>query len=545
MLKKLNLYYIIILISVAFIVLLTIQLYQANELYNQTKAEFDTHISNILNKVSIRHEKVDDYKRYSNFFTQDFGKQYRLALKQEFQNIHPVQEQVSIRDTFITSNGKKKKYLYITGRSYDSLTDVTAKHSILARDISEMGHLVQLGQLDDIEDSTALGDQIGKRVISNLFRKSKYINEMMVNAFRSSDFLDPHQRVDLAFLDSMIYHTFEVEELNQNYSYAITDKNNDIVGFPAETDRYNKKLKLNKSYTVKLFPGNIFDDPIFLHVYFHDKQAALIQEMWPTLLVSFLLIVLIVVSFYVMFQTILKQRKLATLKNDFISNMTHEFKTPISTISLACEAMSDKDMIDEKQLAILNPYVKMITDENKRLSSLVERILQSAILDRGELRLRKEKLEINEIVAKVVHKSKIRVPQGKGSINFTPVTGLHYVEGDPVHTSNIITNLIDNAIKYSKEQIEIKVSTELTSEGIKVVVEDTGIGIKKEHIDKIFDKLYRVPTGNVHDVKGFGLGLSYVKAIVDLQEWDITVKSKFGKGTTFELHILKENKDGK
>ena len=538
MLRKLSLYYILILISVAFLVLLTIQLYQARELYHQTKLEFETHIDNVLNKVSIRHEKADDFKRYSNFFSKDFGQQYRLALKQEFQNIHPVQEQVSIRDTFIDVQGQKTKYLFITGESYDSLTDVKAKHSILARDITEMGHLVQLGQLRDDNDTTAWGDQIGKRVISNLFRKSKYINEMMVNAFRSSDFLEPYQRIDLAFLDSIIHYTFQTDNLFQKYRYVITDEESKIIEFPALTQKYDTTIKIDKAYHVKLFPGNIFDDPLFLHVYFPDKQAALFQEMWPTLTVSLLLIVLIVISFYVMLQTILKQRKLAAMKNDFISNMTHEFKTPISTISLACEAMGDKDMMDEHQLEIVSPYVKMISDENKRLSGLVERILQSAILDRGELRLRKERLEINEIVSKVVHKAKIRVPKGKGSISFEPVAGLHYFIGDPVHTANIITNLIDNAIKYSKEEIDIKVYTEKADDGIKVVVKDNGIGIKKEHLEKIFDKLYRVPTGNVHDVKGFGLGLSYVKAIVKLHGWSINVVSKFGKGSTFELYII-------
>ena len=250
-----------------------------------------------------------------------------------------------------------------------------------------------------------------------------------------------------------------------------------------------------------------------------------------------MLIALVVISFYVMFKTIIGQRRLAEVKNDFISNMTHEFKTPISTISLACEAMNDQDMT-KSDAQNVSPYVKMIEEENNRLGVLVEQILKSAVLDKGELKLKNEPLELNEIVSKAVHKSKIRVPEGKGEIILEQATGLLEFTGDPVNTSNLISNLVDNAIKYSKEQIDITVTTRKLENGdYQVEVSDRGIGIKNEHLDKIFDKLYRVPTGNIHNVKGFGLGLSYVKAIADMENWKINVKSKFGEGSTFTLTI--------
>ncbi|MCC5924634.1 MAG: HAMP domain-containing histidine kinase, partial [Crocinitomicaceae bacterium] len=246
----------------------------------------------------------------------------------------------------------------------------------------------------------------------------------------------------------------------------------------------------------------------------------------------------------VMFRTILGQRRLAEAKNDFISNMTHEFKTPISTISLACEALGDNDMIKEAQRDTIAPFVKMIGQENKRLESLVERILQSASLEKGKLKIKYEELELNEIVSLVAQKARMRVPSNKGRINLQLAPGFLYFKGDPVHTMNLVSNLVDNAIKYSKDHVDISLTTFKKYNQIHLVVSDKGIGIKKEYLDKIFDKLYRVPTGNVHDVKGFGLGLSYVKSIAEACGWEIQVQSKWNFGSDFTL-IIRDKQDKK
>ncbi len=542
--RKISITNIIYLTSTALLVLVGLQLYHAGQLYEQKSEEFNTHIDNVLSKVAIRHEKASDLQRYTSFFNKDFGGQYKKALKQEFQNLVPVRESVSITDTTIYEDGEARKYLHITGESYDSLTEVSAKHSVLARDISEIGTLIKTGQKKrKNEDSTDLAYQLDKRVLTSLFKKSKYINELMVNTFRSTNFLNPSQRINLAFLDSMIAKTFETESLKTTYNYSITDQNNKIIEFPSYTDKYKRTIDTSNTKQVRLFPGNIFDEPLLLHVSFPKRNTVLFREMWLTLTVSVLLVVLVVISFYVMFRTILSQRRLAEVKNDFISNMTHEFKTPISTISLACEAMNDQDMTSDDVKAV-SPYISMIEEENKRLGLLVEQILKSAVIDKGELQLKQEQLELNEIVAQAVKKSKIRIPEGKGGIVLEQATGLLHFTGDPVHTTNVVSNLIDNAIKYSNEHIDIHVVTVKKSNGdFALKVQDKGIGIKNEHIDKIFDKLYRVPTGNIHNVKGFGLGLSYVKAIADIENWKIDVKSKYGEGSTFTLVIPKTKKD--
>lgn len=536
--KRVRLKYIIILISTATLVLVSLLLYQAFQLYEKRSEELTDHIDNVLSKVAIRHEKVTDLLRYTSLFGEDFSGQYKKALKQEFQNLVPVKETVSIKDTMIFEGGREVKYLYVTGESYDSLTQVTAKHSVLARDISEITSYIQEGKRKEdlsVDESDDLAFQLDKRVVTSLFKKSKYINELMVSAFRSTNLMTPDQRVNLAFLDSIIAITFDAENLDTEYNYSITDERNEFVSFLSYTDKYNSSMDLNKAISVKLFPGNIFDEELYLNVLFPQKGSMLLQEIGLAIVVSILLIVLVIVSFYIMFITILDQRRLAAIKRDFINNMTHEFRTPISTISLACEAAMDKDM-NKNDLQSVMPFIKMINEENKRLSGLVEQILKSTILDRGEIKMKREQLELNDIVAKTVDKSNFRVNNGK--IHLEQAVGTMPFEGDLIHTTNIISNLIDNAIKYSKDTIDITVKTERIPNGdYKLTVEDKGIGIKNEHLDKIFDKLYRVPTGNVHNVKGYGLGLNYVKAIVDKQGWEIKVKSKFGEGSIFTIII--------
>ena len=537
--RKIQLKHIVILISTALVALVILQLYQAFQLYEKKSEELSNQMENLMSKVVIRHEKASDLQRYTSFFGKDFSGEYKQALKQEFQNLVPVRESVSIKDTIIYENGRDVKYLQITGDSFDSLTHVKARHSVLARDISELSSYVkeETNPENSQNSSNNLAFQLDKRVVNSLFKKSKYINELMISAFRNNNEMSPSERVNLAFLDSMISKTFEVEGLETIFNYAIMDEDDEIVEFQSYTDRYNLNIDTTKSKCVRLFPANLFDEELTLHISFPKKNTVLFQEMWLTLMVSILLFLLVVLSFYVMFKTILHQKRLAEVKNDFISNMTHEFKTPISTISLACEALSDKDMT-KNDLSSVSPFIKMIDEENKRLGGLVEQILKTAVLDRGEIKMKRDNLELNEIVSRVVAKSKIRIPIG--AIRLEQVTGLMPFFGDEVHTNNLVSNLIDNAIKYSKKEVDIFVKTEkLANDQYRLTVKDKGIGIKGEHLDKIFDKLYRVPTGNVHNVKGYGLGLNYVKTIADVQGWKVSVKSKFGEGSCFVLIINK------
>ncbi len=220
--------------------------------------------------------------------------------------------------------------------------------------------------------------------------------------------------------------------------------------------------------------------------------------------------------------------------------MTHEFKTPISTISLACQAVEDGDVLKSDPNST-KTFMKMIETENKRLEILVEQILQSAVIDRGELKIREDLIELNNILSDIIENAKFRVKNVGGTINDELPREIITVHGDRVHVTNMLSNLVDNAIKYSDGRPEVSIALKSEGKLIKITIEDKGIGMKKEQIPKIFDSLYRIPTGNIHNVKGFGLGLSYVKAIIELHGWKINVKSKIDEGSSFTIVINKDH----
>jgi two-component system phosphate regulon sensor histidine kinase PhoR len=257
--------------------------------------------------------------------------------------------------------------------------------------------------------------------------------------------------------------------------------------------------------------------------------------MWLTLSISAIIILSLVIAFFYTISTIRRQKKYTDIKNDFISNMTHEFKTPISTIALAGEMLSDTSV--SKTPEKLERFTKMIRDENKRLGVLVESILQTAVLDKGDFKLQRTEFDLHEVIQSALEKIHLQVDQKSGKLTANLSAKKSEVFADKVHITNIVFNLLDNALKYSKEIPDITISTENISEGILLSVQDSGIGISKENAKKVFDQFYRVSTGNVHNIKGFGLGLSYVKAIVLKHGGQISVESELNKGSTFKIYL--------
>lgn len=536
--KKIRVNFILILVIVATLALLLIQVFQTAQLYDRKKTEFNERFATIIDRVAMRHEKAEDIRRYLQIADKNFSLKYKDILKEEFKSLLSAQESISIEDTSIYEKGEMKSYLIIKGKSFDSISGVSAEQRVLARDVRQLRDLFNRkpkGQPID-QDSIKLAVQLDQRVIQHIFKKARFVNEMMLEAFRNNVYENPSSRLDISFLDSVIRTEFESEQIPLVYEYVITDEHQNPIEFKNAPKKYNIQIDTTTSHKSLLFPSNSLDDDLYIHVHFPQQSTFLIQEMWGGLAINLALMVLVIVALTFMFRTILTQEKFSEMKNDFISNMTHEFKTPISTISLACQAMGDSDMSGEKN-ETTDTYVRIINDENIRLGILVERILQSATIDRGELKMKKEDVLLNEIIHNVAEKAQFRINNIEGKIQLDLPSELIIVQGDKFHTSNMISNLVDNAIKYSNGAPEVTIRIKKDNRKIEISIIDKGIGIKKEYIHKIFDKLYRIPTGNLHNVKGFGLGLSYVKAIADIQHWDINVKSKFGVGTEFTITI--------
>lgn len=295
---------------------------------------------------------------------------------------------------------------------------------------------------------------------------------------------------------------------------------------------------VQKGIQAKLFPNDIFNNENYLTVYFPRKNTRVIREVWLPITSSILFIVVIISCFIYAIKVIIRQKALSDTKNDFINNMTHEFKTPLATVSLAVEALQDPELSSQDKFR--SRYLGIIKDENKRLVSQVENVLQAAALDKKDFKLKIELLNLAEILENTVDHFGLQVEKKGGQITFVNELTDPMVEGDLFHLTHIFNNLLDNANKYSPENPTISIEAKDDPEQVHITIKDEGIGMNKDAQRKIFDKFYRVPTGNVHDVKGFGLGLSYVKTMLEAHKGGIQVSSELGKGSSFTINLPKK-----
>lgn len=503
---------------------------------NQEVTKFNEKSATILERVALRHEKAEEYRKYQNLLNINFEGKYQDMLRQEFQSALSIKEKVEIRDTVINVGGKELNYLIITGRAIDTLTDIEVQHRVLAKNVKEFHELISPENSFTTIDTTGRTVEWDTEEAQNLFRKSKYINDLMVQAFREDLFMKSSERIDLILLDSILLDELNLGELKTSYKYRVIDHEGNSLNPNSEIHNYNAQLSDN-NYSVQLFPADLFHEPLYIEVLFPDRVVFLWQKLWGVITIAVLVVIIMVVSFWLMYKTLLTQRNLSEMKTDFISNMTHEFKTPISTIALACEALRDGDMNSGADIS--NPYIGMIQEENVRLESLVENILQMAVIEKGELKLNFEEIDFNSMVHSVLNKVKLRTESLGGTLLNEVAIGSAMVSGDKFHLTNVVNNLLDNAIKYCDKIPVIRAKTYILDGFIILEISDNGIGMKKEHISKIFDKLYRIPTGNVHNVKGFGMGLSYVKSVIEMHKGEIEVESHYGEGSTFRLKLMK------
>jgi len=292
-----------------------------------------------------------------------------------------------------------------------------------------------------------------------------------------------------------------------------------------------------RSYKASLFPNETLSAPNALYVYFPDQQRYILSNMGVMFGGSGILIIVIMACFYMAVTTILRQKKLSDIKNDFINNMTHEFKTPISTIALAAEMAHENSasLMDNPKGARLDRYLGIIREENKRLGTHVEKVLQMALLDKGHVKLKITETNMHDLIGAALNGQSVQIEQKEGEVDLNFDAEDDVVAADEVHISNILNNLIDNAIKYSPEKLHLTINTKNENGGIAISITDRGIGMSREQQQRVFDTF--VPTGNVHDVKGFGLGLSYVKKMVEAHEGTVRLQSKPGEGSTFTIWL--------
>ncbi len=345
---------------------------------------------------------------------------------------------------------------------------------------------------------------------------------------------DIHDRIDPGVLDSLLRDEFKANGIPGPMHYAVLKEGGTSV-LVGRGDLSDTSATDHVGFREKLFRHDLAGPSYFLEVQVAGQKRFLLHGMWPMLLTSAVFMCIIGVAFLFTIRTIFRQKRISEIRNDLVNNLTHELKTPISTIGLACEALTDPSMpkTDEQ----VRNFVNMIRDENKRLGSLVENVLQSAVLESGHMLLKRVDLDLHALVHDVVRSSGIQLTRRNGRIDLELNAEIHRVNGDRIHLTNLLYNLVDNAIKYAEQEPRIRIATTSNDEGVTVSVTDNGIGIATSEQRKVFDRLYRVPTGNIHNAKGFGLGLSYVRTVVERHGGRIKLESVPGKGSTFHIFI--------
>lgn len=486
----------VVLISAAFIGLVAIQIYWVNNSILLREQEFNIDVQKALNRVSYVLNSESYYVHDPHFAVDG-----TLKIRTDDEGVGVGIEPHEFRDSISIDEMQKSSSTELRNTAgFEKWGEYGAESS------------------EVLDQSALMEDIIGGNASIDMFRGLVPIRPEV--------------------LDSLLQQELSKRNVNAKYVFGVFNRYHqpEILEQDAEIHR---ESFFTDGYKVQLFENDSLRETYFLRVYFPNQRSYLLQTMWLILSISAVLMMMILGAFMFTITTIYKQKKVSEIRNDFINNMTHELKTPISTISLACEALNDPDM--QRSDKSMKTFIGMINEENKRLGVLVENVLRSAILDRGEMHLKIDQINMHEVVKGVIRNIAIQVKKRGGTIRTELEAMNPVIQGDQVHLTNVVYNLIDNAIKYSPDKPKLMIRSRNMRHGIELQFIDSGIGISKENQRKIFDKLYRVPTGNIHNVKGFGLGLSYVKVVVEKHNGQITVDSELKKGSTFFVYLPAEH----
>lgn len=400
---------------------------------------------------------------------------------------------------------------------------------------------ILLIQMSWISNALRLKHQEFQREEENALKQTrqiiqeKFINKsqtIVLNEDSKQFYLQNNFKVDGSFtreeIRDIIDKQLRLNSIKEPFEFCITNIFHLVIlqsdGF--QTDHGVKSVELSPDDALRSH------ETLFLSV--REDKNAIIREMSWMIIASIVFTTIIILAFAVTVRTLFNQKKLSEIKSDFINNMTHELKTPLATISLAIDALTNEKVIHDTDK--IKTYSGMIKEENKRMNKQVEKILQAARLEKEEIKLSKVELDAHQVISKVADNILLQIQEKNGTLSLKLSASNPVIEADEVHFSNIIFNLLDNAMKYSNDAPHIEVQTLNTGNGmLSIKIKDNGIGMDRETQSRIFEKFYRAHTGNLHNVKGFGLGLSYVKAIVDAHNGKIKVESVLGKGSTFTV----------
>ena len=515
--KKKTIWTVSVIMGISFLALLFLQLQYISKMAKMKKEQFDESVNRALYQAS-RNLELNETLRYLE------------------KDVNETERRAFITDSVGTRSGKPDGTLQSSHQFSVTGKDGTVYSSFELKTIetkpSQMPRAMILHRDKNLINEASKSMQ---EIIHNRFVYQKaLLNEVVYSILYSASEKPLKERVNFKLLDQDIKAELLNNGISRPYHFTVsTQDGREVYRCPDYSEKGSEF-----SYSQVLFRNDPQSKMGVVKIHFPDMDQYIyssISFMIPSMVFTIVLLVTFIFTIVVIF----RQKRYSEMKNDFVNNMTHELKTPIASISLAAQMLNDNSV--NKSPAMMGHLGTVINDETKRLRFLVEKVLQMSMFDRQKTEFKRKELDLNEMVENVAHSFTLRVEHTGGKIyaDIGAVESKIYV--DEVHFQNVIFNLMDNAVKYRKqdEPLNVHMKTWDESRYIYLSIEDTGRGIKKEDLKKIFEKFYRVHTGNVHDAKGFGLGLAYVKRVIDMHGGDISVESELGKGTKFTIKLPK------
>ena len=513
--KKSTIWIIAIIMGFSFLALLYLQLSYIEEMAKMKKEQFDESVNRSLYQAS-RNLEVNETLRY---LEKDVNETERRAFRQDSVSSHGDLNGGVVQHSHQYAVAGKDGTIY----SSFQLKTITTKPSTIPKAM-----ILRSDKNSISEASKSLQEIVRNRYV---YQKA-LLDEVVYNILYTASEKPLRERINFKLLDQDIRAELLNNGINIPYHFTVsTADGREVYRCPDYTED-----GLPYTYSQVLFRNDPSSKMGVVKIHFPDINGYIfssIRFMIPSVVFTLVLLITFIFTIVVIF----RQKRYTEIKNDFINNMTHEPKTPIASISLAAQMLNDNSV--GKSPAMLSHLGGVINDESKRLRFLVEKVLQMSMFDRKKAVFKKKELDLNEMVENIANSFTLRVEHTGGKI-YTEIEAIDsaiYV--DEMHFQNVIFNLLDNAVKYRKQDmpLDIYMKTWNDDQHLYLSIRDTGMGIKKENLKKIFEKFYRVHTGNLHDAKGFGLGLAYVKKIIDLHKGTIHVESEFGKGTKFTITL--------
>lgn len=511
--KKKTIWTIAVIMGLSFILLLFLQLTYIREMANMKKEQFDESVNRALYQAS-RNLELNETLRY-------LEKDVRETERKE--NNQGNGSAGAQKDAADSSSRR-------TANSFRGSNYLTFRMKMKMDNPVKMPKAMIL--INDKNSNNAASRSLQEIVKNRYVYQKALVDEVVMNMLYSASDKPLKERVNFKILDQDIKAELINNGVNIHYHFIVTTQDGrEVYRCPDYSDEGSEF-----TYTQVIFRNDPSSKMGVVKVHFPDINSYIfssIKFMIPSVFFTLILLVTFIITLVLVF----RQKRYNEIKNDFVNNMTHELKTPIASISLATQMLNDDSVTKSEKMR--KHLVGVITDETKRLRFLVEKVLQMSMFDRKKSSFKKKHLDLNEMVESIANSFSLRVEHTGGKINVDIGAVDSDIYVDEVNFQNVIFNLMDNAVKYRKtdEPVDIYLKTWNDDKWLYLSVHDTGKGIKKDDLKKIFEKFYRVGTGNVHDVKGFGLGLAYVKKVVDLHDGEIKVDSEYGKGSTFTIKL--------